>query len=167
MPYRRQEAEERRLTNGDRGRPRDARWRLELLLDVDESWGKRSKPEWGLAMPKESANGWVAQRLADDERVAVLTSVRGKKMAKGKIFLASASFYRRRRERGSGWAPQVGDRCGPWLVFLNVARASLVNRCTVLNPTRYQTVFIFSKMNQVVNWKNHSKNYEILHAYRF
>jgi hypothetical protein len=42
MPYQQQEAEERRLTNGDRRRPRDARWRLELLPDVDESWAKEA-----------------------------------------------------------------------------------------------------------------------------
>jgi hypothetical protein len=102
MPYQQQEAEERRLTNSDRGRPRDARWRLELLPDVDESWGKRSTPEWGLAMPKESANGWVAQRLADDERVAVLTSVRGKKMRRGRYFWPVPPFIGEGEREGLG-----------------------------------------------------------------
>jgi hypothetical protein len=43
-------------------------------------------------MPKESANGRVARWLAFNEWVAVLTSVRGKKTVKGKIFSAIAPF---------------------------------------------------------------------------
>jgi hypothetical protein len=56
-------------------------------------------------MPKESANSWVAPQLAGDEQAAMITSTRGKKMVKVKIFPAIAPFYRRRRERGSGQAP--------------------------------------------------------------
>jgi hypothetical protein len=37
-------------------------------------------------MPKESANGRVARWLAGDERVAVLTSERGRKWRMGKYF---------------------------------------------------------------------------------
>jgi hypothetical protein len=73
-------------------------------------------------MPKESANGRVARWLAGDEWMAVLTSARGKKTVKGKIFLAIAPFYRRRRERESlarplGMAMDVDvepDRRSPW-----------------------------------------------------
>jgi hypothetical protein len=42
------------------------------------------------------------RRLASDEWAVVLTSVRGKKMAKGKIFPAIAPFYRRRERDGLG-----------------------------------------------------------------
>jgi hypothetical protein len=41
--------------------------------------------------------------------VAVLTSARGKKTMKGKIFLAMTPSYRRRREKGPGWAPWISD----------------------------------------------------------
>jgi hypothetical protein len=50
-------------------------------------------------MPKESANGWVAQWLAGDKWAVMVASMRGKKMVKGKIFPTIAPFYRRRRER--------------------------------------------------------------------
>jgi hypothetical protein len=69
---------------------------------------KRSTSEWGLDLPKESANGWVARRLAGVEWAAVLTSARGKKMVKGKIFPAIAPSYRRRRERV--WVGPLGQR---------------------------------------------------------
>jgi hypothetical protein len=36
------------------------------LADDHESWGKRSAMVQGLGLPKESANGQVAQRLAGD-----------------------------------------------------------------------------------------------------
>jgi membrane glycosyltransferase len=77
-------------------------------------------------MPKESANSWVAPRLAGDEQAAMITSTRGKKMVKVKIFPAIAPFYRRRRERGSGRAPRVGDECRRWAGLANpVARAGV------------------------------------------
>jgi hypothetical protein len=60
------------------------------LPDDDESWGKRSTPKWGLDMPKESANGRVVRQLAGNDCAAVLTSVRGKRKVKGKIFLVIA-----------------------------------------------------------------------------
>jgi hypothetical protein len=43
-------------------------------------------------LPKGSANGRVARRLAGDEWAAVLTLVRGKKMTNRKIFPTVAPF---------------------------------------------------------------------------
>jgi hypothetical protein len=57
---------------------------------------------------KELPNGEAEWWLAGDEQVVVLTSMKGKKTAMGKISPAIASFYRGRRERGSGRVPQVG-----------------------------------------------------------
>jgi hypothetical protein len=125
---------------------------------------------------------WWGSAPASRRRAAVvLTSVSGKKRRKGQISPLPGRSCRRRRERGSGRVPQVGDgrrcrakigdrRCvlespapgGPRSVFLKLAQVWFGYGSTVLNPAQCQTVFIISKMNRVVNWKNHHycfKNY--------
>jgi hypothetical protein len=93
-------------------------------------------------MPKESANGRVARWLAGDEWMAVLTSARGKKTVKGKIFLAIAPFYRRRRERERVWLGPLGWR---WTSTSNrTSEAHGTRRCPLFQVTdRWAAVIVF------------------------
>jgi hypothetical protein len=97
------------LTGVGGGHPCDARWRPELFLDDDESWGKRNARERGVSMQKDSANGRANRQLADGEWVAEHTTARGKKWLRRGYFRPWRPFYKARRERGSGRVPQVGD----------------------------------------------------------
>jgi hypothetical protein len=56
-------------------------------LMIVKPGGKRSATVRGLGLPKELANGRVAQQLAGDERAMVLTSVWRRDRERGRYFL--------------------------------------------------------------------------------
>jgi hypothetical protein len=102
----------RALIGGGGSCPRDLQWRSELLPDDDESWGKQSAMGVRIIYAKGIAQ-WRSRTAANRWWAGD-----GAHLGEGeKISLAITSFYRGRRERGSGWVPQVGvmhrRRAGP------------------------------------------------------
>jgi hypothetical protein len=107
-----------------------------------------------------TVSGWVTLRMAP-QRPHLLSPIRGAPP---------------RQRRTSSPLPFSSPlKASPIATHHQLAAALTghsVNGSTVPNPTRYQTVFIISKMNRVVNWKKSpplwcsKTNYQILHADR-
>jgi hypothetical protein len=83
-------------------------------------------------MSKESANGRVARWLAGDERVAVLTSGRGRKWRMGKYFQPLPPFIGE-EERERVWAGPTSQQRMPALSRTGKPRGA--HRCPLFRVT--------------------------------